>query len=616
MIRRWCLLGAALLLHIWALAAQDGFNLPTELYVLNNNGTVQRFGLGASGVETIAGDDANFVLDFAVAPDGVTLAYRTLEGLFLTDMYARQRRTPQTILTLEGPSAGYPEIRGRGETIAWSPTGTALAYATLGNLRLLDRRTGRTQNLDVAAIQDLRWSADGQFLAAGAAGSIWWFYFYDGAQARLISAITEVSSIAWTPDNRVYVAFTSGGLNILDILNRSQQTVVLPPSEVYSLPHVIEPNLFVFQGAPEAARLLAITPQGTQQVGQAPVDISAARWSPDGRSLVAFRGGVMALIEPISGQSFTLPVNNASAYGWGAFRRELGTVTRWGSAYILADAPSTGVTQVWRVPDNNALPETITPARESITEFTMSADGQRVAYVSGDELFYFIVGGSPTDELFRIAQGITAPAQPAFSGDGRRLYYRLASGDAPGIHYADLTSGQSFPFVLGGFERPLPALGLAAVLLHDDAGQVRLFDANTSEEIGQPLRGQGKWLGGSLYAVSGDQVTVVDASSGQVVRTLLEDAGDEIVLDVVLLNRDSLRLLITSAAPAPVTVLDALPTATNRVSIGFLDSPRLSPDGRFVLGLTHPGGSLIVVDVANRQRQRVETLVGVRAFAW
>lgn len=616
MIRRWCLLGAALLLHVWALAAQDGFNLPTELYVLNNNGTVQRFGLGASGVETIAGDDANFVLDFAVAPDGVTLAYRTLEGLFLTDIYARQRRTPQTILTLEGPSAGYPEIRGRDETIAWSPTGTALAYATLGNLRLLDPRTGRAQNLDVAAIQDLRWSADGQFLAAGAAGNIWWFYFYDGAQARLISAITEVSSIAWMPDNRVYVAFTGGGLNILDILNRSQQTVVLPPSEVYSLPHVIEPNLFVFQGSPEAARLLAITPQGTQQVGQAPVDISAARWSPDGRSLVAFRGGVMALIEPISGQSFTLPVNNASAYGWGAFRRELGTVTRWGSAYILADAPSTGVTQVWRVPDNNALPETITPARESITEFTMSADGQRVAYVSGDVLFYFIVGGSPTDELFRIAERLEAPVQPAFNSDGQRLYYRLAGGDAPGIYYADLTSGQSFPFVLGAFERPLPALGLAAVLLHDDAGQTRLFDANTGEEIGQPLRGQGKWLGGSLYAVSGDQVTVVDASSGQVVRTLLEDAGDEIVLDVVLLNRDTLRLLITSAAPAPVTVLDALPTATNRVSIGFLDSPRLSPDGRFALGLTHPGGSLIVVDIANRQRQRVETLVGVRAFAW
>ena len=616
MSRRLCWLGAALLLHVWALAAQDGFNLPTELYVLNNSGTVQRFGLGASGIETVAGDESTFILDFAVAPDGVTLAYRTLEGLFLTDMYARQRRTPPTITLLEGPTAGYPEIRGRGETIAWSPTGTALAYATLGNLRLIDRRTGRAQNLDVAAIQDLRWSADGQFLAAGAAGNIWWFYFYDGAQARLISAITDVTSIAWTPDNRVYVAFASGGLNILDILNRSQQTVILPPDERYTLPHVIEPNLFVFQGAPEAARLLAITPQGTQTIGQAPVDVSAARWSPDGRSLVAFRGGVLALIEPISGQSFTLPVNNASAYGWGAFRRELGTVSGWGGAYILADAPSTGVTQVWRVPDNDALPETITPARESITEFTLSADGQRVAYVSGEVLFYFLVGGSPSGELFRLAEGGAAPAQPAFSSDGQRLYYRVASGDAPGVYFADLTSGQSFPFVLGEFERPLPALGLAAVLLHDADGQVRLFDANTREEIGQPLRGQGKWLSGSLYAVISDQVTVIDASSGQVVRTLLEDAGDEVILDVVLLDRDTLRLLITAPAPAPVTVLDALPTATNRASIGFLDSPRLSSDGRFALGLTHPNGSLIVVDLASRQRQRVNTQVSVRAFSW
>jgi len=193
------------------------------------------------------------------------------------------RRAPRS-LTLEGASAGYPEIRGRGDTIAWSPTGTALAYATVGNLRLLNRRTGRAQNLDVASIQDLRWSPDGQFLAAGAAGNIWWFYFYDGAQARLISAITDVTSIAWLPDNRVYVAFASGGLNLLDILNRSQQTVVLPADAVYSLPYVmVESDLYVFQGMPDAARLLVVRAQETQTLSQAPLDISAARWSPEGQ---------------------------------------------------------------------------------------------------------------------------------------------------------------------------------------------------------------------------------------------------------------------------------------------------------------------------------------------
>jgi hypothetical protein len=610
------LLGIGLLLAALTTNAQDGLNLPTELYVLSSAGVVQRFGLGAAGVETVAGGEDAFILDFAVAPDGVSLAYRTLEGLFLADMYARQRRTAPPIVTLEGASAGYPEIRGRGDTIAWSPTGTALAYATVGNLRLLNRRTGRAQNLDVASIQDLRWSPDGQFLAAGAAGNIWWFYFYDGAQARLISAITDVTGIAWLPDNRVYVAFASGGLNLLDILNRSQQTVVLPADAVYSLPYVMESDLYVFQGMPDAARLLVVRAQETQTLSQAPLDISAARWSPDGRSLVAFRGGAMALIEPISGQSFTLPVNNAAAYSWGVYRRERGTVARWGGAYILADAPSTGVAQVWRVPDNNALPETITPAVEDITEFAVSGDGRRMAYVSGGALFYFTVGGSPTDDLFRIAESSAAPTQPAFSADGQRLYYRLAGGEAPGIYFADLTSGQSFPLVLGDFEQPQPAPALGAVLLHDAAGQARLFDANTGEEIGRPIRGQAKWLGGALYAVFGDQVTLVDASTGQVVRTLLEDVSDEVVLDAALLNRDTLRLLIKAPAPAPVVVLDALPTATTRAVIGFLDTPRLSPDGQFVLGLTHPGGSLIVVDVASRQRQQLDTRVGVRAFAW
>lgn len=613
MRRWWALLGALLLGGLWPLRAQDGLNLPTELYVLDNSGVVQRFGLGASGIETVIGGPQAFVLDFAVAPDGVTLAYRTLEGLFLTDLYPRQRPIPPPTVTLDGPSAGFPELRGRGDTLAWSPSGIALAYTTVGNLRLLDRRTGRAQNLDVAAIQDLRWSPDGQFLAAGAAGNIWWFYYYDGAQARLVSAITEVTSIAWLLDNRVYVALANGGLNVLDIRNRSQQTVVLPPDQRYWLPYVTgEGDVLVFQGEPEAARLHVLTGQGTRPLGQALVDVSAARWSPDGRSLVAFRGGTMALIEPISGQSFTLPINNASAYGWGVYRPEVGTVARWGGAYILAEAPSTGVVQVWRVPDTDALPETITPAQESITEFAVSPDGRRIAYVSNNALFYFVTGGSPTEDLFRIAEQVEPPVQPAFSSDGLRLYYRLPSG----IHVADLTSGQTFPFKEGGFRQPLPAPTLAALLVTDAAGQVRLLDANTGDEIGAPLRGRGKWLGGTLYAVFDDQVTLLDALNGQVVRTLLENDTGESVLDVALLDREGVRVLLAGPAPSPVIVLDALPTTSNRFSIGFIDSPRLSSDARFVLGWTHPNGDLIIVDVGARQRQRLGLRLGVRAFSW
>ncbi|MEO0599146.1 MAG: hypothetical protein AAF126_23755, partial [Chloroflexota bacterium] len=48
--------------------AQDGLNLPSELYVLNAEGVVQRFGLGTEGVSAVTPEDA-FVLDFGIAPD-------------------------------------------------------------------------------------------------------------------------------------------------------------------------------------------------------------------------------------------------------------------------------------------------------------------------------------------------------------------------------------------------------------------------------------------------------------------------------------------------------------------------------------------------------------------
>jgi hypothetical protein len=74
--------------------------------------------------------------------------------------------------------------------------------------------------------------------------------------------------------------------------------------------------------------------------------------------------------------------------------------------------------------------------------------------------------------------------------------------------------------------------------------------------------------------------------------------------------------------PAPLT-LAALDLTTAAVSLppaltepGFISAPQISPDGRHIAGLTHPGGALIVYSVEQDRALTLSTPDDVRAFAW
>ena len=93
MNRRIVLALLGLLLFIMPTSAQDGIDLPADLYLLLNEGIVQRVGLGRSGIAQVTPDDV-FVLDFAVAPDDNWLAYRTQDGIMLVNMYSNALPQP------------------------------------------------------------------------------------------------------------------------------------------------------------------------------------------------------------------------------------------------------------------------------------------------------------------------------------------------------------------------------------------------------------------------------------------------------------------------------------------------------------------------------------------
>src|ERR1044071_2302448 len=79
--------------------AQEGINLPADLYVLLNNGQIQRYGVGAAGVTTLT-PTGLFIIDFGVNNQGTQIAFRTEGGLYAIDVVAGG--TPEQ---LEGSNA-------------------------------------------------------------------------------------------------------------------------------------------------------------------------------------------------------------------------------------------------------------------------------------------------------------------------------------------------------------------------------------------------------------------------------------------------------------------------------------------------------------------------------
>ncbi|KXK54538.1 MAG: hypothetical protein UZ13_00256 [Chloroflexi bacterium OLB13] len=155
-MRRLALLLVAVLMLAAPIAGQeDGLNLPAELYTLKRDGTIQRIGLGAAGVSDVTPPGA-LTLDFGLSPDGVWMAYRTDGAVGLYNMRTGEQRP------LDTTGASYPPYRGRGQSVAWSPQGDAVAYTTETGLRIavLDGSFG---DIVIGPLISLNWSPDGQF---------------------------------------------------------------------------------------------------------------------------------------------------------------------------------------------------------------------------------------------------------------------------------------------------------------------------------------------------------------------------------------------------------------------------------------------------------------------
>ncbi len=473
MVRRIFVMLILLVITGASLQAQQGeaLELPADLYVLTNDGIVQRYGVGASGVLNLSPEGA-YVLDMGVDDRGERLAYRTQDGLFvrsLTDLNAPP-------VQIEGATASIPPYRGRGKTIAFSPVngavpGTAIAYTTENAVRLyFEPALGGTPIFQTITEQgmytDLSWSPGGRYLAAETDGGIWWIYRRDPGSVTLTSVVTSSVGTAWASDAEIIFAPTEGGLKIMNLDLANQQTDLLPTTFEYRLPVLdADDNLLVFGRAfddantPAGYGLLLRLARGATQLetlGRTPIELTGLRWVPGGTLMIAFQAGVLAVFDPASGYGFALPIENAVAYDWGPYiPPELRPVyvapeVTGEASESPVDAPPVlttptpapvgtavgmplpaagfflardgfDVAQVWTLPRSGSPPEVLTYADFDVTDFTPSPDGSRVVYVSDGQLWLQEVDSFIPESLTTLRS--LAPANASFSPDGTRIAY-------------------------------------------------------------------------------------------------------------------------------------------------------------------------------------------------
>jgi len=627
--------------------AQDGQDLPTELYILLNTGEVQQIGLGTAGIQTVTPPDL-FILDFTIAPDNVTLTYRTEEGLFLQNMFAENAEpTP-----LDGIDADIPPLRGRGQTMAWSPLGDALAYTTAFGARIYfdaDEAPIYT-NIPISPVLDLVWSLDGTYLAAEAENNVWWIYRRNGTQMDLASAIPSSIGFAWADDSRLIFAPLDGGLFLIDLGNANQQSQLADASNLYRLPYVREDGtITVFTKSPDLQDVaedqyfyqrleLTNNTASVASTGQQLVDISGVNWAPQGDFLIFFQNGGVGIVFPEFGARFEIPVEDSVAFAWGVPRppSATGFAMTYGGYFLSPDG--LGIQQVWQLPRNGLPAIQLTVSDTDVTAYGVNNTGDVIAYTDGDLLLRITVdaNGNPSEPQ-EWAEIDDAIHDFAFSPDDQTLIYASPSEGILSLSIDSIEPAILIPnvdntiYVNPQFARNVNALMVTKIT--DNTRELFMYDFGSSDLLFLGTYEIGEWLTDGRVVVYRDitlaialdsfyEVFVIDPNALEsAILTPLRIAGLH-VLDSQEMEADVIRVLLGNNNAfvrnplnlVEVTISEGEPN--DIIALPFMIDPRLSPDGGFIAGLTQPNGALIVYNIEQNQAFTLANSGQISQFQW
>jgi hypothetical protein len=624
-------------------SAQDALNLPTELYILLNDGQVERYGLGADGVQTVT-SEGEFIVDFGIASDDNWQAYRTPDGLYISNIYDPDSRQ------LMDESADVPPIRGSGDSLAWSPDDSALAYVTLSGVRIYFRDRSIT-DIPVNQVQHLEWSPSGDFLLAETAENIWWIYRRVGTNLPLSSVIPSSRGITWLTDSVLIFAPADGGLLTMDLNNNNAQTTILDASGVYGLPYHVGDGVYrVFVEGEDTSfgrlMLMQVDDNGsviTEEIGEGDVELASIRWAPGGNLLIAFQGGVMALVDPISGQGFTLPITSAVSYDWGQVQSNIvDSIVADGDIYFLGEDVM-DIRQVWTFADDGN-PFSITPATGEIIAYDISPDSQQIAYISQNQLWGY---NRDDDELTSLVESAEPLHSPRFSRDGTRIAYSVDTVEDNrngGIWLMSIEDDENVLILANGaagsdamsppfYSQPQWAPNINALLVKASGSEttsLSILDVNTLEVVPLGQYDDGFWLSDGRVVAWGtgldiempqaSEIVILDPNTQQDPIPLFTLPDDILVERLVQVASNELRLITRQNTFGPSSFLVVRVPINGTPERLFAMSPLIDPvfstDGNGVAGLTRPNGNFVLYDPENNNQQILTFPTRIEQIIW
>lgn len=653
------LVGALLALMPFQLVAAQGPSLSADLFVLLEGGQVMRLEAGARFATAVTSPDQK-VIDFGVAPDGAWVAYRTAApdaggtGPFLAitsiDGLSGQ--------VLEFEEAGQPPIVGRGQTLAWSPDGTAIAYTTAAGLRVYLAGLGEDGgpafvNLSGGPFLNLIWSPGGGYLAAEAEADSWWVYRRQVDGMAYIGQIPASAGLAWVREGVLALAPPTGGLITLDVTSGAQTTLV-GAETIVSRPAVVDGARLVFLVHEASGQRFAARRFGTVSLTGGdfvPVESSreltaAMRWLPDGTALTETVDGALTIVEPRTNSRQPI-MQGVKAYAWGPpAPAEVAGLTLPADLYFLS-RDEAGVAQVWRLPGDGSPATAITREPRSVIDFAVAPDGGQIAYSSSGRLLAAAVDGSAARELSPIGERVGAGGQPAWSPDGRLIAFVRdgiwlipAAGGARTELITDVFSENTPPPDIRVYMNPRWSPDGTMLLIdvgYYEGRSLALLPITGGEARPLPTAaGRGAWLpdGRVLvwdygYAYTEPGLYVVNPADLSAYTTILNNTWH--IFDARPLASAAAMILRAPggdvmgpgvAQPFLVPILpDALPIPQGQG--GLIEAPLLAPGGSFAAGLRNASydefglsGRLVILNLETGERIAVSTPGNIWNLQW
>ncbi len=639
-------------MSIWPLAG--------DLFYLNDAGQVWRQPLAGDETAAAAVTPLDLLVrDFAVAPGGSWLIYRTEDAVAITTLDGRQGRVIAQGVGLP-PTGEGPDIAGH--SVIWSPNAGQLAYLTDSGFQVMLPGAGSGGETLIFAVpeeplHELSWSPDSQWLLLLRLDASAALYRLDPLQRWV--ELGRINGYAWLSDGRLAFAPAEGGLALLTPGDVESRVFVVPQDRPVSLPiQRLDGRLafFTHEGDIEAPGVLNVADPGDlsfRAESSLGVQTTGLAWEPGGTRLVGWgeSASTLRLLDPLTGAAAGFKTAGAAvSIDWGdPPPRSVSGLTLPADLYFLA--PQAGITQVWRLPASGAPPQAVTSAAVDVESFGISPDGTQIAYVSDNRVWRAVLGTLDVTEVAALIQEVLTPSpRPAFSPSGRQIAYANS-----GIWTVDLDTGEARRRVadrvpvgrdeklIEVYDQPSWSPDGAWLLLRvtfyegNDLALVPLEGATggVAEPILLNLFGaQAGWgTDGRVYAYStgavyGDPfLTIVQPASPPTIARVL----DLPVIDAQSRPDGRLALLRVPVpgAGGPTTVrvysIAANGTDLQAESGSFvMEQAVLAPDASVIAGLIQPRldefgtltGRLAVADVATGEMFVIDSVAGAHDLYW